>query len=83
MHFGSLLKKNQRLKALKEDEAEYRRGKLGFPLRRNAYSHFGLCPVKKLFEEGWLHPNKPLPIIRSIFKLLKTGDEMGDYHMYK
>jgi len=63
MPFGSLLKKNQRLKALKEDDPEYGR-------------------IKKLFEEGWLHPNKPLPVIRSIFKLLKTGDEMGDYYSY-
>jgi len=28
-----------------------------------------------------LHANKPLPVIRSIFRLLKTGDEMGDYHV--
>ncbi|KAF9643747.1 hypothetical protein BDM02DRAFT_1355740 [Thelephora ganbajun] len=63
MHLGSLLKKNQRLKALKEDDPEYKR-------------------VKELFEEGWLHPNKPLPAIRTIFKLLKTSDEMCDYRLY-
>jgi len=34
------------------------------------------------FQDGWLHPNKPLPTVRTIFKLLKTGDEMGDYHSY-
>lgn len=39
--------------------------------------------VKKLFEEGWLHPDKPSPAIRSIFKLLKTQDEMGDYRVYE
>jgi len=38
--------------------------------------------VKKLFEDGWLHPEKQKPTIRSIFKLLHTQDEMGDYHMY-
>jgi len=63
MPFKSLLKKNQRLKALKEDDPAYH------------------C-AKKLFEEGWLHPNKPLPTIRTIFKLLKTPDEMEDYHSY-
>lgn len=39
--------------------------------------------VKKLFEEGWLHPDKPLPTIRYIFKLLKTQDEMGEHHAYE
>ena len=28
-----------------------------------------------------MHANKLLPVIRSIFRLLKTGDEMGDYHV--
>ena len=39
--------------------------------------------VRRLFEEGWLHPNKPLPVVRTIFRLLKTGDEMGEYHLYR
>lgn len=39
--------------------------------------------VKKLFDEGWIHPNKDKPIVRSVFKLLKTRDEMGDYYMYR
>ena len=35
MHFGTLVKKNQRLKALKEDDPEYRRGKLVSVTRGN------------------------------------------------
>lgn len=63
MMFGSALKKNRRLKALKQDDPEY-------------------IHVKKLFDEGWKHPNKNKPVVRSVFKLLKTPDEMGEYHTY-
>ncbi|KAF9790506.1 hypothetical protein BJ322DRAFT_394756 [Thelephora terrestris] len=64
MRFGSILKKNQRLKALNEDDPEYQY-------------------VKKLFDEGWKHPNKSTPTVRSIFKLLKTPSEMGEHHSYR
>jgi hypothetical protein len=37
MHFGSILKKNQRLKVLKEDDPEYGRGKSAFAIRVDAY----------------------------------------------
>lgn len=83
MPIGSLLKKNRRLKVLKEDDPEYKQGKTCFMTRDGTYLHPTFCSVKKLFEDGWLHPNKPLPTIRSIFKLLKTEGEMGDYHSYK
>jgi hypothetical protein len=77
------LKKNQRLKVLKEDDPEYQGGKFCVRGRSQCVLTFHLLLVKKLFEEGWLHPNKPLPAVRSIFRLLQTGEEMWGYKSYR
>jgi len=33
--------------------------------------------------KDWSNQNKPLPVLQTIFRLLKTGDEMGEYCLYK
>ena len=30
-----------------------------------------------------MHPNEPLPVFRTVFGLLGTGDKMGEHHLQK
>lgn len=83
MRFGSILKKNQRLRALNEDDPEYQYGRSTLTTLGDSHQCSVFFSVQKLFDDGWKHPNKTKPAVRSIFKLLKTPSEMGEHRSYR
>lgn len=44
-------------------------------------SHF--MPVEKQFREGWKHPNKPMPSVHAIFRVVMSEEFLRPYKNYR
>ncbi|RDB29281.1 hypothetical protein Hypma_014876 [Hypsizygus marmoreus] len=60
----------------------------GSHTRRNRLAHLPdadprYALVEKRFKKGWKHPDKLLPPIHAIFKILLTRESLGTYQLYR